>query len=101
MTNFQVIRRALVTEKGHDKKENERTLVFEVTSEATKTQVKTAVARGSSLDDTRAAIRMDAAQAALCKGDPWCQNGFAGVFVAPAVARAYREAKEGPLHDED
>ena len=43
MTNFQVIRRALVTEKGHDKKENERTLVFEVTSEATKTQVKTAV----------------------------------------------------------
>jgi large subunit ribosomal protein L23 len=43
MTNFQVIRRALVTEKGHDKKENERTLVFEVTSDATKTQVKTAV----------------------------------------------------------
>jgi len=43
MTNFQVIRRALVTEKGHDKKENERTLVFEVTSDASKTQVKTAV----------------------------------------------------------
>jgi len=43
MTNFQVIRRALVTEKGHDKKENERTLVFEVSSGASKTQVKTAV----------------------------------------------------------
>jgi len=43
MTNFQVIRRALVTEKGHDKKENERTLVFEVSSDASKTQVKTAV----------------------------------------------------------
>jgi glyoxylase-like metal-dependent hydrolase (beta-lactamase superfamily II) len=64
-------------------------------------QVKLAVARGSTLDDTRAAIKLDAAQAALCKGDPWCKNGFAGVFVAPAVARAYREAKEGPLHDED
>ncbi len=52
-------------------------------------QVKAAVARGSSLDDTRAAMKLDATQAALCKGDPWCKNGFAGVFVAPA------------LHDED
>ncbi len=43
MNNFQVIRRPLVTEKGHDKKENERTLVFEVTGDATKTQVKSAV----------------------------------------------------------
>ena len=64
-------------------------------------QVKAAVARGSSLEDTRAAMKLDAARAALCKEDPWCKNGFAGVFVAPAVARAYREAKEGPLHDED
>jgi len=43
MNQFDVIRRPLVTEKGHDKKEGERTLVFEVSSEATKTQVKTAV----------------------------------------------------------
>ncbi len=43
MNNFQVIRRPLVTEKGHDKKENERTLVFEVTGDATKTQVTSAV----------------------------------------------------------
>ena len=43
MTQFQVIRRALVTEKGHAKKENESTLVFEVSADATKTQVKTAV----------------------------------------------------------
>lgn len=64
-------------------------------------QVKAAVARGSSLDDTRAAVKLDAAEAALCKDDPWCRHGFAGVFVAPAIARAYREAKEGPLHDED
>jgi glyoxylase-like metal-dependent hydrolase (beta-lactamase superfamily II) len=64
-------------------------------------QVKAAVAGGRSLADTRAAVKLADAQAALCKGDPWCENGFAGVFVAPAVARAYREAKEGPLHDED
>ena len=43
MNNFQVIRRPLVTEKGHDYKDNNRTLVFEVTHDANKTQVKAAV----------------------------------------------------------
>ena len=43
MTVYQVIRRPLVTEKGVDKKDNERTLVFEVAGDANKTQVKSAV----------------------------------------------------------
>jgi large subunit ribosomal protein L23 len=43
MTIYQVIRRPLVTEKGVDKKDNERTLVFEVANDANKTQVKAAV----------------------------------------------------------
>jgi len=43
MTIYEVIRRPLVTEKGTDKKENERTLCFEVTPDANKTQVKAAV----------------------------------------------------------
>jgi len=43
MNTYEVIRRPLVTEKGHDKKDNERTLCFEVASEANKTQVKAAV----------------------------------------------------------
>jgi large subunit ribosomal protein L23 len=43
MTVYQVIRRPLITEKGQDKKDNERTLVFEVAAEANKTQVKQAV----------------------------------------------------------
>ena len=43
MKNFEVIRRPLVTEKGHDYKDNFRTLCFEVSAEANKTQVKTAV----------------------------------------------------------
>jgi large subunit ribosomal protein L23 len=43
MTNYQVIRRPLVTEKGVDKKDNERTLCFEVAPDANKTQVKAAV----------------------------------------------------------
>ena len=43
MTIYDVLRRPLVTEKGVAKKENERTLCFEVAVDATKTQVKAAV----------------------------------------------------------
>jgi large subunit ribosomal protein L23 len=43
MTIFEVIHRPLVTEKGVDKKDNERTLCFEVALGANKTQVKAAV----------------------------------------------------------
>ncbi len=43
MNNYQVIRRPLVTEKGVEKKDNERTLCFEVALDANKTQVKAAV----------------------------------------------------------
>ena len=43
MNHYQVIRRPLVTEKGVDKKDSERTLCFEVSPDANKTQVKAAV----------------------------------------------------------
>ncbi len=43
MTIYDVIKRPLVTEKGHDLKENERTLMFEVAADANKTQVRQAV----------------------------------------------------------
>ncbi len=43
MNIYEVIRRPLVTEKGVDKKDNERTLCFEVALDATKTEVKSAV----------------------------------------------------------
>ena len=45
MNTYQIIRRPVITEKGVDKKENERTLCFEVAPNATKTQVKSAVER--------------------------------------------------------
>jgi large subunit ribosomal protein L23 len=45
MNQFDVIRRPLVTEKGVAKKDEERTLCFEVAQEASKTQVKSAVER--------------------------------------------------------
>jgi large subunit ribosomal protein L23 len=43
MTIHEVLRRPLVTEKGVDRKDNQRTLCFEVNGEANKTQVKAAV----------------------------------------------------------
>ena len=43
MTVYDVIRRPLVTEKGVEKKDSERTLCFEVALKANKTQVKSAV----------------------------------------------------------
>ena len=43
MTLSEVIHRPLVTEKGVEKKDNERTLCFEVALGANKTQVKAAV----------------------------------------------------------
>ena len=43
MKIHEVIRRPLVTEKGVDKKDNQRTLCFEVAPDANKTQVKAAV----------------------------------------------------------
>ena len=42
-TLYTVIRRPLITEKGLSVKETEGTLVFEVASKATKTEVKQAV----------------------------------------------------------
>jgi len=43
MTIYEVIRRPIVTEKGVQKKEAERTLCFEVAPEANKTQIRAAV----------------------------------------------------------
>jgi large subunit ribosomal protein L23 len=43
MTIYEVIKRPIVTEKGVTKKDNERTLCFEVASAANKVLVKAAV----------------------------------------------------------
>jgi large subunit ribosomal protein L23 len=43
MNIYDIIQKPLVTEKGVDKKDNERTLCFQVAKEANKTQVKAAV----------------------------------------------------------
>ena len=43
MLLHQIIKRPLITEKGTDKKETERTLCFEVSADANKTEVANAV----------------------------------------------------------
>lgn len=43
MTIYDVIRRPIITEKGHDKREEENTLCFEVDRDANKVQIKGAV----------------------------------------------------------
>lgn len=42
---YQVIRRPIITEKGLGVKETQRTVVFEVSRDATKTEIKEAVQR--------------------------------------------------------
>ncbi len=42
-THFQIVRRPIITEKGLGVKENHHTVVFEVASGASKTQIKEAV----------------------------------------------------------
>jgi large subunit ribosomal protein L23 len=55
MTIYQVIKRPVVTEKGVDKKETERTLCFEVAVDANKTEVRKAVEKlfGVKVEDVR------------------------------------------------
>lgn len=43
ITNYNVIRRPVVTEKGLDNKEKHLTMCFEVSADANKTQIKSAV----------------------------------------------------------
>jgi large subunit ribosomal protein L23 len=43
LTNYQIIRRPIITEKGLGVKETQHTVVFEVAVAATKTQIKEAV----------------------------------------------------------
>jgi large subunit ribosomal protein L23 len=44
-TSYDIIRRPVITEKGLTMKENEKTLCFEVSNRASKTQIKEAIER--------------------------------------------------------
>ncbi|HET7500363.1 MAG TPA: MBL fold metallo-hydrolase [Kofleriaceae bacterium] len=66
-----------------------------------KAQVDRVAATGASLDDTRAKVKVDALRAQFVGDDRDRAFFFDHGFLATAIRRAYREAKSGPLQDQD
>ena len=83
---YQIIRRPVVTEKGHLVKETQRTLVFEVASKATKTEVKEAV-------QTIFKVKVDSVRTANFPGKERRRGRFAG--YRPDWKKAYVRLKAG------
>jgi large subunit ribosomal protein L23 len=86
MTLYQVIRRPLVTEKGVEKKDNERTLCFEVSAEANKTQVKAAV-------EKLFKVKVEEVRTATFEGKMRRRGRFTG--YRPDWKKAYVKLKAG------
>lgn len=86
MTVHEIIRRPLVTEKGVDKKDNERTLCFEVAPHANKVQVKAAVEK---------LFKVKVAEVRTCnfEGKERRRGRFAG--FRPDWKKAYVKLKAG------
>ncbi len=86
MTVYEVLRRPLVTEKGVDAKENNRTLVFEVAPGANKTQVKAAV-------EKMFKVKVEEVRTATFDGKLRRRGRFAG--YKPDWKKAYVRLKPG------
>jgi large subunit ribosomal protein L23 len=86
MNLYEVISRPIITEKAVTKKENERTLVFEVAPAATKTQIKEAVQKLFN-------VKVDEVRTATFDGKLRRRGRFAG--YRPAWKKAYVRLKAG------
>jgi large subunit ribosomal protein L23 len=86
MTIYEVIRRPLVTEKGVEKKDSERTLCFEVALKANKTQVKSAV-------EKLFKVKVEEVRTAVFDGKLRRRGRFSG--YRPDWKKAYVRLKEG------
>jgi large subunit ribosomal protein L23 len=86
MNVYEVIRRPLVTEKGVDKKEKERTLCFEIAPDANKTQVKAAV-------EKLFKVKVEDVRTASFEGKLRRRGRFAG--YRPDWKKAYVKLKKG------
>ncbi len=86
MNIYEVIRRPLVTEKGVEKKDAERTLCFEVALNANKTQVKSAV-------EKLFKVKVAEVRTATFDGKLRRRGRFAG--YRPDWKKAYVRLKEG------
>jgi large subunit ribosomal protein L23 len=86
MTLYEVIRKPLVTEKGVEKKDNQRTLCFEVAQAASKTEVKSAV-------EKLFKVKVDEVRTANFEGKLRRRGRFAG--YRPDWKKAYVKLKKG------
>jgi large subunit ribosomal protein L23 len=86
MNSYDVIRRPLVTEKGVAKKDDERTLCFEVAPGANKTQVKSAV-------EKLFKVKVEEVRTANFEGKLRRRGRFAG--YRPDWKKAYVRLKQG------
>jgi large subunit ribosomal protein L23 len=83
---YQIIRRPVITEKGLGVKEKEGTLVFEVASKATKTEVKDAVQKIFK-------VKVDSVRTSNLQGKERRRGKFAG--YRPDWKKAYVKLKSG------
>jgi large subunit ribosomal protein L23 len=83
---YQIIRRPIITEKGLGIKELQRTLVFEVAAQATKTEVKEAV-------QSIFKVKVDAVRTANFPGKERRRGRFTG--YRPDWKKAYVRLKSG------
>ncbi|MFZ3212721.1 MAG: 50S ribosomal protein L23 [Terriglobales bacterium] len=83
---YQIIRRPIITEKGLGIKELQRTLVFEVAAQATKTEVKEAV-------QSIFKVKVDAVRTANFPGKERRRGRFSG--YRPDWKKAYVRLKAG------
>jgi large subunit ribosomal protein L23 len=86
MTIYEIVRRPLVTEKGVEKKDSERTLCFEVAIKANKTQVKSAV-------EKLFKVKVEEVRTAIFDGKLRRRGRFAG--YRSDWKKAYVKLKEG------
>lgn len=86
MNIYEVLRRPLVTEKGVEKKDSERTLCFEVPQEANKVLVKQAV-------EKLFKVKVEEVRTANFEGKMRRRGRFSG--YRPDWKKAYVKLKEG------
>jgi large subunit ribosomal protein L23 len=83
---YQIIRRPVITEKGQAIKENQNTLVFQVTSKASKTEIKEAV-------QTNFKVKVASVRTANYPGKERRRGKFAG--YGPDWKKAYVRLRSG------
>ena len=91
---------------GHGAVEHDNTYLLRLIRllENTQTQVSASVHAGLTLEETQKNVTLSDAKSEFCGGrefQSWCERSFENNFVIPAVARSYKEQKEGQLSSAD